>query len=208
MLHNSYIAVPFALGLTLIGVATAHKVADYKKQAIKGQNSLVVCDLNMDNCTNFRNKEKIPINRVPPLGFKTAVNASEINCLARNITQEAVKNYIVDKIHIAWATINRVKSEQGKTICEVISQPNQMSWYSNHIKRAMPPLQEDVILAKNVLAGYIKNPSPDCMITNWYNIEKDSKNSFNAKKLHQVDICSKHPKNTPHYYMEVRNDGK
>lgn len=47
--------------------------------------------------------------------------------------------------------------------------------------------------------------SPDCKITSWYNIKFDQENSFNEKQLKKTDTCSKHPKNTPHFYVEVRN---
>jgi spore germination cell wall hydrolase CwlJ-like protein len=204
MLNKVYIAVPFFVGLACVGFATANAIQERKEQELLGQDKFVLCDLSKDTCTNIKEREKIPIKIIPPLGLSTAVNQSEINCLARNITQEAVVGYVVDKVHVAWGTINRVKLGYGKTICEVISKPNHMSWYKNPVKRNAPPLKEDVELAKEVLKGNIPNPSPDCRITNWYNIKHDSKDSFNAKQKDRIDVCSKHPRNTPHFYMEVR----
>jgi spore germination cell wall hydrolase CwlJ-like protein len=206
MLNKIYIAVPFFVGLSAIAFSTANAVRKNKETELFGYDKFILCSVSGDNCTSIKKHQKIPIKTNPPLGLDTAVNKAEINCLARNITQEAVKGYLVDKIHVAWGTINRVKIGRGygRTICEVISQSNQMSWYKDSAKRNAPPRKEDVDIAKEVLKGNIPNPSPDCMITNWYNIKFDSKNSFNAKQKDRIDVCSKHPRNTPHFYMEVR----
>lgn len=204
MLHKSYIAVPFFLGLACVAFGTANALKEQKEIELLGENQFLLCDTNGENCTRIKEREKLPIKLTPPLGIKTAVNQSEIDCLARNITQESVKGYIVDKIHVAWGTINRVKLGYASTICGVISQKDAMSWYKNYAKRNAPPRKEDVIIATNILKGNIPNPSQDCMITNWYNITHDSKNSFNAKYKDRIDVCSKHPKNTPHFYLEVR----
>jgi hypothetical protein len=203
MFNNSYISVPFVLGLTYIGVYCAYTAGDYNRKKMFGSESFIACNLTADYCIKIRENDTIPLSRVAPLGISTATNQSEINCLARNITQEAVNGYIVDKIYVAWGTINRVKLGYGKTLCEVIASKNAMAWYKDPIKIKQPPLREDLILAKNVLAGYIKNPSPNCNITNWYNIKHDSKDSFNAKYLFKDGTCSIRPKNTPHFYMEV-----
>lgn len=205
MLNKVYIAVPFVIGLSLVACSARDIVLDNKKTELLGKDIGVFCDVSQTTCTNIKEHQKMPIKIIPPLGLSTAVNKSEINCLARNITQEAVKGYLVDKIHVAWGTINRVKLGYAKTICGVISQHNQMSWYKNYEKRIAPPAKEDVEIAKQVLKGDIPNPSPDCMITNWYNIIYDSKDSFNAKERDKIHVCSKHPKNTPHFYLEVRN---
>lgn len=205
MLNKTYIAVPITAFLAVIGFTTADAIKDRKESELLGKDIGVFCDVSQTTCTNIKERQKMPINIIPPLGIQTAVNQSEINCLARNITQEAVKGYLVDKIHVAWGTINRVKLRYAKTICGVISQPNMMSWYKDYAKRTAPPAKEDVLIARQVLNGDIPNPSPDCMITNWYNIVHDSKDSFNAKHKDRIDVCSKHPKNTPHFYLEVRN---
>jgi hypothetical protein len=204
MLNKVYIAVPFVIGLSLVACSARDIVLDNKKTELLGSDKFKLCDLSGKICTNIKEKQTIPIKIIPPLGLSTAVNKAEINCLARNITQEAVKGYIVDKVHVAWGTINRVKLGYAKTICGVISQAGQMSWYKDYVKRIAPPNKQDVELAKKVLKGDIPNPSPDCMITNWYNIIHDSKDSFNAKEKDKIDVCSKHPKNTPHFYLEVR----
>lgn len=201
---NKYIAIPFTVGLTVVFFATAEAIKERKESELLGKDKFVLCDLSQDTCTNIKERQTMPIQINPPLGIQTAVNQSEIDCLARNITQEAVKGYIVDKVHIAWGTINRVKLGYGKTICDVISRPNQMSWYKDYAKRIAPPAKEDIVIASKLLKGDIPNPSPDCMITNWYNIKRDSKNSFNAKYRDKDGVCSKRPKNTPHFYMEVR----
>lgn len=213
MLHKVYIAVPFFVGLSIVAFNTANAVKERKESELLGNDKFVLCSISGDTCTNIKERQKLPIKIIPPLGLSTAVNQSEINCLARNITQEAVSGYPVDKIHIAWGTINRVKLGYGKTICEVISKYNvnkgvityQMSWYGNLAKRNRPPAYADVTLARKVLSGDIANPSPDCMITNWYNKNLDSKSSFNANYMYKDGVCSKRPKNTPHFYIEVRN---
>lgn len=213
MLNKVYIAVPFFVGLSIVAFNTANAVKERKEAELLGNDTFILCSLSGDTCTKIKERQKIPIKITPPLGLSTAVNKSEINCLAKNISEEAVKGYLVDKIHVAWGTINRVKLRYGKTICQVVSKYNvnkgittyQMSWYGNPVKRNRPPDYADVMLARKVLSGNIPNPSPDCMITNWYNIIHDSKNSFNAKQKDKIDVCSKHPKNTPHFYLEVRN---
>lgn len=213
MLNKIYIAVPLTAWLSFVGFTTANAIQERKETSLLGQNKFILCDLSQTNCTDIKEREKIPIKTIPPLGLSTAVNASEINCLAKNISEEAVGGYYVDKIHVAWGTINRVKLGYGKTICQVVSSYNihggvktyQMSWYGNLIKRYRPASRENVLLAKDILSGKIANPSPDCMITNWYNKNLDSKNSFNANQMYKDGVCSKRPKNTPHFYMEVRN---
>lgn len=213
MLNKVYVAVPFVIGLSLVACSARDIVLDNKKTELLGKDIGVFCDLSQTTCTNIKERQKMPIKIIPPLGLSTAVNQSEINCLAKNISEEAVGGYPVDKIHVAWGTINRVKLGYGKTICQVVSKYNvnkgittyQMSWYGNPAKRNRPPRPENVQLAMRLLKGEIPNPSPDCMITNWYNKNLDSKNSFNANYMYKDGVCSKRPKNTPHFYMEVRN---
>jgi hypothetical protein len=203
MLNKIYIAVPFFVGLTAVGFATTNAIKDNKKTELLGYDKFVLCNATGDNCTSIKQHERLPFKINPPLGLDTAVNKAEINCLARNITQEAVRGYLVDKIHIGYATINRVKLNYARTICKVIAQKDAMSWYNNPAKRNAPPSPENIRLAKKLLKGNISNPSPDCMITNWYNVKYDNKESFNAKYMYKDGVCSHRPKFTPHFYMEV-----
>lgn len=203
MLNKTYISVPLSVLLSFVGFATASSIQERKQVELLGHDTFMVCDLLQKNCIAIKEYQKLPIKIKPPLGMDTAVNKSEINCLARNITQEAVKGYIVDRIHVGYGTINRVKLNYARTICDVISQKDAMSWYKDPVKRNAPPSPENVDLAKKLLNGTIPDPYPDCMITNWYNVKRDSRKSFNAKYRDKDGVCSHRPKFTPHFYMEV-----
>lgn len=212
MLNKVWIAVPFAIGLSYVGFATANVVIDNKKTQLLGSDKFLLCSLSGDNCTNIKERQKMPFKITPPLGLSTALDQKEVYCLAKNISEEAVQNYLVDKIHVGWGTINRVKLNYARTICGVITQSkinekghriHQMEWRKDPVKVNRPPRPENMELAKRLLKGEIPNPSPDCMITNWYNVELDSKKSFNAEYRDKKGVCSKRPKWTPHFYMEV-----
>jgi spore germination cell wall hydrolase CwlJ-like protein len=206
MLHKSYIAVPFALGLVCVAVSTANAVKERKETELLGNTVGVFCNLSQDTCTNIKERQKMSIKIIPPLGLSVAVNKQEINCLARNITQEAVSGYTVDRIAVAYGTINRVKQGFARSICAVISQAGQMSWYANYAKRNAPPRPENVELAKKILTGDIPNPSTECPIVSWYNNNLDSKNSYNFKGMidPKKQKCVYKPFGTPHFYIGWR----
>lgn len=206
MLNKVWIAVPFAIGLSYIGFATANVVSDNKKTQLLGSDKFLLCSLSGDTCTNIKERQKMPIKIIPPLGLSVAVNKQEINCLARNITQEAVSGYTVDKIAVGYGTINRVKQGFARSICAVISQAGQMSWYGNYAKRNAPPSKENVELAKKLLTGDIPNPSTECPIVSWYNNNLDSKNSYNFKGMinPKKQKCVYKPFGTPHFYIGWR----
>lgn len=212
MLSKIYIAVPLTAFLSYVGFATASVIQDNESTKLLGNMVGVVCDLSQTNCETFREKQPLPFKITPPLGLSTALNKQEVYCLAKNISEEAVQNYLVDKIHVGWGTINRVKLNYARTICGVITQSkvnekghriHQMEWRKDPVKVNRPPRPENVQLAIKLLKGEIPNPSPDCMITNWYNVEMDSKSSFNAIYRDKKGVCSKRPKWTPHFYMEA-----
>lgn len=206
MFNKVWIAVPFAIGLSYVGFATANVVIDNKKTQLLGSDKFLLCSLSGDTCTNIKERQKMPIKIIPPLGLSFAVNKQEINCLAKNITQEAVSGYIVDKIAVGYGTINRVKQGFARSICSVISQAGQMSWYSNYAKRNTPPTKENVELAKKLLTGDIPNPSTECPIVSWYNNNLDSKNSYNFKGMidPKKQKCVYKPFGTPHFYIGWR----
>jgi hypothetical protein len=214
MLNKVWIAVPFAIGLSYVGFATANVVIDNKKTQLLGSDKFLLCSLSGDTCTNIKERQKMPIKIIPPLGLSVAVNKQEINCLARNITQEAVSGYTVDRIAVAYGTINRVKQGFARSICAVISQYSvnkgkttyQMSWYGNYAKRNAPPRPENVELAKKILTGDIPNPSTECPIVSWYNNNLDSKQSYNFKGMldPKKQKCVYKPFSTPHFYIGWR----
>lgn len=215
MLNKVYIAVPFFVGLAFVGFATANAVQEIKKAELLGNDKFQLCDLSGTTCTNIAEREKIPIKIIPPLGVSVAVNKAEINCLARNLTQEPVAKNIHDKIAVGFGTINRVKIGMAKSICAVIAQNKkkanglityQMSWYGNWAKRNAPPLKEDVELAKKLLTGDIKNPMPECPFVSWYNNNLDADESFNRKGMlnPKKDKCVYKPFGTPHFYIGWR----
>ena len=206
MLNKVYIAVPFFVGLSIVAFNTANAVKERKESELLGNDKFVLCSLSGDTCTNIKERQKIPIKITPPLGLSTAVNQSEINCLARNLTQEPVAKNIHDKIAVGFGTINRVKVGVAKSICAVISQPRQMSWYRDPLKRNAPPSPENVALAKKILTGDIKNPLPECPFVSWYNNVLDDDESFNRKGMlnPKKDKCVYKPFGTPHFYIGWR----
>lgn len=205
MLHKVYIAVPFFVGLSIVAFNTANAVKERKESELLGNDKFVLCSLSGDTCTNIKERQKMPIKIIPPLGLSTAVNQSEINCLARNITQEASNN-IIDRVAVGYGTINRVLTGFGKSICAVISQKNAMTWFSNPLKRNAPPSRQNVLLAKQLLTGDIANPSPKCPIVSWYNNNLDAKTSFNFKGMidPKKEKCVYKPFGTPHFYIGWR----
>jgi hypothetical protein len=206
MFNKVWVAVPFVIGLSLVACSTRDIVLDNKKSELLGSDKFQLCDLSGETCTNIKEKQPIPIKIIPPLGLSTAVNKAEINCLARNITQEAVSGYLADKIAVGYGTINRVKQGFARSICGVISQAGQMSWFANYKKRNAPPRKEDVELAKKLLTGDIPNPSPKCPIVSWYNNNLDAKTSFNFKGMidPKKEKCVYKPFGTPHFYIGWR----
>jgi Cell Wall Hydrolase len=206
MLNKVYIAVPFFVGLACVGFATANAVHDKKQAELLGQDKFQLCDLSGDTCTNIAEREKMPIKIIPPLGIATAVNKTEINCLARNLTQEPVAKNIQDKIAVAFGTINRVKIGVAKSICAVIAQPRQMSWFRDALKRNALPSPENVTLAKKILTGYVENPLPECPFVSWYNNVLDDDDSYNRKGMlnPKKDKCVYKPFGTPHFYIGWR----
>jgi hypothetical protein len=215
MLNKVWIAVPFAIGLSYVGFATANVVVDNKKTQLLGSDKFLLCSLSGDTCTNIKERQKMPIKIIPPLGLSLAVNKQEINCLARNLTQEPVAKNIKDKIAVGFGTLNRVKIGMAKSICQVIAQNKknanglttyQMSWYGNWAKRNAPPRKEDVELAKKILTGDVKNPLPECPFVSWYNNVLDDDKSFNRKGMlnPKKDKCVYKPFSTPHFYIGWR----
>jgi hypothetical protein len=198
------VAVVFGISVLIANVIVHAKDAqEYKiRREILGQEQLKVCDLKGQNCTTIQEKEKIPMRIEMPLGRHILTQESEILCLARNITREAQGNK-KDMTLVGWGTVNRVKYGYGKTICAVISAKNQMTWYSNPVKRRMPPSKEAIAVAKGILAGQIPNPAPHCKITNWYNRILDKRNTTNEKCFMRNKACTFSHTGANHIYIGV-----
>lgn len=169
--------------------------------------SLILCNEGNQDCVTLDNSMPLPKNLTEkaPLGREVAFNQHEVNCLAKNIREEAVANNYADMIHVAQGTINRVKSnhpdfKQLNSICKVVYSGG-MSWTRNSIKRHRSFEHQHYEIAKKMLLGLIPNPSPDCLFTNWDNLKLDKSGTFNKKKKHLISSCTKRPAGTPHVYI-------
>jgi spore germination cell wall hydrolase CwlJ-like protein len=64
-----------------------------------------------------------------------AFSESDFICLAKNIYHEARGESYKGQLAVALVTLNRVNSgEFENTICKVIAEPNQFTWYSKQPK--------------------------------------------------------------------------
>ena len=158
-------------------------------------------------CVELHNEAEVPEVIKAPLDAAYVMNNKEVNCLAKQIMQEGVRNNKIDRTAIAYATINRVKhKEYPDTICKVISYKRgvryDMSWYGNYKKRNMKPRLKDILLARSVLSGEVANPVGKA--TNWYNYKLDSKKSFNYRIMMRNSSAAFKIKGSPHFYIEHR----
>lgn len=150
--------------------------------------------------------ELLPVKYDPPLGLKTALNRKEIRCLAKNIHEEAQKGNHIDRISSGYGVVNRVKDPRfPNTICGVVYQKGEMSWTKNIKKRKRGYSKDAEKIAIDILNGKVKNPSPDCPYTQWYNVKLDSKKSFNYRKMMDIRSCTYKPFDTPHYYIAFKS---
>lgn len=150
--------------------------------------------------------ELLPVKYEPPLGLKTALNKKEIRCLAKNIYEEAQRGNITDRVSSGYGVVNRVKDPRfPNTICGVVYQKGAMSWTKSAAKRKRGHSEAAEKVAIDILNGKVKNPSPDCPYTQWYNVKLDSKRSFNYKKMMDIKSCTYKPFDTPHYYIAYRS---
>lgn len=130
------------------------------------------------------------------------LNDPEVHCMAQNLFQEALKNHDMDIIMIGYGVLNRVNDSRfPDTICKVVKQKGQFSWYKSASKRAMRVPLKYYKTARQIISGVIQDPAPWCQYTNWYNTILDSKKSFNYKIMHSVNSCTVHIEGTPHYYI-------
>lgn len=147
----------------------------------------------------------LPVKYNPPLGIYRAQNKKQLECLAKNIQEEAVRGNKNDMIAVAYGTINRVKSPRfPNTICKVVYQKNQMSWTRLARKKKRPVSKKYRDLAKRIMIGAIPNPKPSCDFTNWFNARLDSKKSYNYRRMIKNGACVHKPKDSPHFYLTDR----
>lgn len=69
--------------------------------------------------------------------YEPDIRLRSIEVLADNIYFEARNSTLEDKVAVAVATLNRVKSDKfPNTVEEVVFQPNQFSWTSEYLEPA------------------------------------------------------------------------
>ena len=91
----------------------------------------------------------------------------ELECLVANIYHEARGEDDLGQAAVAWVTLNRVLSPHyPDTICGVVLQPDQFSWFSDGKSDRMTDLQaiqKAVDIALAISRGKIKDPTGGSM---------------------------------------------
>ena len=91
----------------------------------------------------------------------------ELECLVTNIYHEARGEDDLGQAAVAWVTLNRVRSPHyPDTICGVVLQPDQFSWFSDGKSDRMtdlPAIEKAVDTALAVTRGRIKDPTGGSM---------------------------------------------
>lgn len=68
---------------------------------------------------------------VTALATPRMVDLKELQCLARNIFYESASEPEEGKVAVGLVTLNRVEDGRfGSTVCKVIAQPRQFSWFT------------------------------------------------------------------------------
>lgn len=95
------------------------------------------------------------------LFFALDTQASEVECLALNIYHEARGEIDLGQLAVAYVTLNRAQdSRWPDTICGVVHQPRQFSWYSDG-KSDRPTDTKSWEVAQNVARIAIQGRKPD-----------------------------------------------
>lgn len=195
----------FAVLVTYSSITYGIHHKEVLRSEILRSDRLTVC--NDGHCVNLEKHEPLPqeMNVNAPLGKEYVLNKKEVRCLAKNIREESASSHYQDRIANAWGVINRVKSKRfPNTICGVIYQKGQMSWTKSKVKRNRGFDKVYIKIAKDLLLGKIPNPSKACNFTGWYNVNLDSKKSYNYRKMMTVASCVYKPKGTPHFYISEK----
>lgn len=109
----------------------------------------------------------------------------EVNCLAQNVYFEARNQPIEGQYAVAEVTLNRVKdSTYPSSICEVIKQKHQFSWYRPN---AVPKEKEAWKVAKIIALASLREPTHYVSGAQFFH-HKSIKPSWarNMKKVRQI----------------------
>lgn len=124
----------------------------------------------------------IPIQlKTQELEVRTVSN-KDLQCLALNIHHEARGESVTGMIAVGHVVLNRVKHISfPKTVCGVIKQPGQFSWY--HKEYIMPSNVSYKIheLAYNILNGKYKDPTNGALY-----FHNESVENFKRKKVAKI----------------------
>ena len=106
------------------------------------------------NITAIRN---VPIVAVIPDPPSASISNDEFDCLSRTIYFEAGNQSYYGKVAVGSVVMNRVNNERyPDTICGVITQHRQFSWYSegnSDVPFDGPAWKDSIRAAKEVLCG-------------------------------------------------------
>jgi hypothetical protein len=95
------------------------------------------------------------------------LNENELECLVANIYHEARGEDDLGQAAVAWVTLNRVQHpDYPDTICEVVMQDSQFSWFSDGKSDRMmdlPAIQKAVDITLAVTRGRIQDPTGGSM---------------------------------------------
>ncbi len=108
--------------------------------------------------------------------------ANDVKCLAANIHFEARGESHKGQVAVAHVTLNRVKDKRfPKSICGVVKQPGQFSWYkqANLSKMKLPRYSQQIAL--DVLTGKYKDPTRGALFFHNSSVE-----SFKRRELIRI----------------------
>ena len=96
-------------------------------------------------------------------GKVVELSERELTCLVANIYHEARGEDDLGQAAVAWVTLNRVRHpDYPDTICEVVTQESQFSWFSDGRSDHMtdlPAIEKAVDIALAVSRGEIMDPT-------------------------------------------------
>ena len=120
----------------------------------------LISHLDVPSISNMQKKEyaeKLSVAVVPELPSSTSILDDEFDCLSRTIYFEAGNQSYYGKIAVGSVVMNRVNDEKyPDTICDVIKQHRQFSWYSDgksDVPFDGPAWKDSIHAAKEVLCG-------------------------------------------------------
>ena len=96
-------------------------------------------------------------NFVTALATPKMIDLKELQCLAKNIFFESASEPEEGKVAVGLVTLNRVEDGRfGSTVCKVIAQPRQFSWFGTKPKMPReddPRWVESKRVAEDLLTG-------------------------------------------------------